>query len=215
MSKVQFEEVILKFSESLDIESALKEWYPFGPLHFLESDLQCVCGHTCKKFRWMVNLKNKHPIRVADTCFKKFNGMYAKKEYKQLNKILKNVINEGKYKIESFEDYEEMVRQEIISYYEGVIATDENSYKHLMKIKNDVEILNNVRDMKIYSEVIDIINRKMHELNKRKYLIRKQEWRDKGSLCGYCECSIKSEKEIKYSYSTKKWYCVKCFSLIE
>ena len=125
------------------------------------------------------------------------------------------MINEGKYKIESFEDYEEMVRQEIISYYEGVIATDENSYKHLMKIKNDVEILNNVRDMKIYSEVIDIINRKMHELNKRKYLIRKQEWRDKGSLCGYCECSIKSEKEIKYSYSTKKWYCVKCFSLIE
>ena len=84
------------------------------------------------------------------------------------------MINEGKYKIESFEDYEEMVRQEIISYYEGVIATDENSYKRLMKIKNDVEILKNVRDMKVYSEVIDIISRKMHELNKRKYLIRKQ-----------------------------------------
>ena len=80
------------------------------------------------------------------------------------------MINEGKYKIESFEDYEEMVRQEIISYYEGVIATDENSYKHLMKIKNDVEILKNVKDMKVYSEVIDIISRKMHELNKRKYL---------------------------------------------
>ena len=70
MSKVQFQEVILKFSESQDIESALKEWYPFGPHHFLlESETQCACGHTCKIFRWMVNSKNKHPIRVADTCF--------------------------------------------------------------------------------------------------------------------------------------------------
>ena len=63
-----------------------------------------------------------------------------------------------------------MVRQEIISYYEGVIVTDENSYKRLMKIKNDVERLKDVRDMKVYSEVIDITSRKMHELNKRKYL---------------------------------------------
>ena len=215
MSKKQFEQIILKFSESQDVDDAMKEWSEFGPYQQSNLMFQCICGHTCQNFRWMVNKRNKNAIRVADVCFKKFVGKTTRRCYGPLNRIYKQVINEGKYKIDNFEEFEQNVKQEITNYYVNKINKNETSMKHLYEIKQELEHINQDRYLDIYNKIVEIITKKTYDINKQKYLLRKKEWMNKGSLCCSCTYPLPSENYIKYDYKSKLWYCPYCFKHLD
>ena len=215
MSKKQFNNILLNFSINQNVDEAVKEWEYFGHAMKQGDVYQCICGKIIHSCFYYQNRNTKKCIRVGNNCVDKF--LFNKKGHaiknKQAQKTWQDVMNKGIFKIEDIEEYEKVVREEMIKYYGIKVADALNDYQ-LEKIRKEVEELKEVDNINIIQDINSVIIKRKTEIykkNKDAYLKRKQEWKDKGSLCCKCNNHIKLEKQIKYHYSTKKWYCQTCF----
>jgi len=197
-TKYNFEENLLKLSQSNVFPVAIKEWNFIYKESYNHQDKTCVCNHKVKNCNFLYNKFKGNTIIVGTGCYKKFGFEKKKKSTRKTiyQQILIEMLTKGEY--DSLEDglleYSKECEEEVKQHYEVRMETDdledlkdlfdevnylikEFNLNYLVSIRKEISVkINDIKtEQKIAEELERIRKRKLEKKRKEEERIRKRE----------------------------------------
>ena len=231
-TKYNFEENLLKLSQSNVFPVAIKEWNFIYKESYNHQDKTCVCNHKVKNCNFLYNKFKGNTIIVGTGCYKKFGFEKKKKSTRKTiyQQILIEMLTKGEY--DSLEDglleYSKECEEEVKQHYEVRMETDdledlkdlfdevnylikEFNLNYLVSIRKEISVkINDIKtEQKIAEELERIRKRKLEKKRKEEERIRKRELEE-------LEKKRKDEERIRKRELEKthsaKCCCVNCYA---
>lgn len=142
-AKYNFDENLLKASESDVLEDAKQEWELLCSDKRENQDGQCICQRKVKCINYMFNPKTNNTIIVGTTCHKKF-GLKKDSANKHIQNIYKLFLEKGHYKIiDNVVVYTQNIEENLIKYCVDKYKNYESSYDFdgILNLKKCLDVL--------------------------------------------------------------------------
>ena len=200
-SKYEFESNLLRLSENIMFDEALSEWSFITNDKRESNDLQCICQHKVKHFKYMHNAKTMKTIIVGSSCYKKFNLTIPSMKNTIYRTILADVLGKGEYNlIDDVFEYSEKVKYELINYFKPTIMLA--SIKQIEAVCIQINDLINDYGLQYLQELLDEIQKRINHLDELR--IEKE-----------FELKAKASKEIEQNYTKINKSKEQCFLTLQ
>lgn len=142
-AEYNFNQNLLKASSCTSLHEAKTEWVKVFEEVRKNKDGLCICQRNNLKFiKYFYNIKTKNTIIAGSRCCEKFDFNVNNIKNKILEKILKNNILKGEYKIiNNIIEYTNSVEKQLIEYFEKYTLS-----KNIFELKKAIENIKNLID---------------------------------------------------------------------